>query len=53
LRKVGDFYESNAEVVDRHLVPTLGFATGQPTDLRYTRAKVIDMVFFVEGGYGP
>jgi len=51
LRMIGDFYESNSEVIDRHLVPTLDFATGNPTDVRYTRAKVIDMIFFVEGGY--
>lgn len=52
LGKVANFYEANADVIDRHLVPTLDFATGQPTELRYTRAKVIDMIFFVQGGYG-
>jgi hypothetical protein len=46
----GDFYESNANVIDMYLVPTLDFATGQPTELRYA-AKVIDIVFFIEGGY--
>lgn len=51
LRKVGDFYESNAELIDEYLVPTLDFATGEPTELRYTRAKVIDVIFFVEGSY--
>lgn len=30
-------------------VPTIDFATGEPTDLTYTRAKVIDMIFFIEG----
>ena len=50
LRKVGDFYESNAGVIDRHLVPTLDFATGAPSEWHYTRAKVIDMIFFIEGG---
>lgn len=53
LRKVGDYYDANAAVIDRYLVPTLDFATGLPTELRYTRAKVIDMIFFVQGSYRP
>lgn len=49
LEKVARFYETNAEIVERYRVPTLDFATGEPTHRRYTRAKVIDMVFFMEG----
>jgi hypothetical protein len=49
LEKVARFYDANSELVDRYRVPTLDFATGQPTHRRYTRAKVIDMVFFMEG----
>jgi hypothetical protein len=37
-------------VIDRYRVPTLDFDSGMDTARRYTRAKVIDMVFFVEGG---
>ncbi len=51
LQKVGNFYKSNADVIDRHLVPTLDFTTGLPTKRHYTRAKLIDMIFFVEGGF--
>ena len=51
LRKIAAFYEGNADVIDAHRIPTLDFATGVETTLRYTRAKVIDMVFFIEGGY--
>lgn len=51
LVKVRAFYEANAEVIDKHLVPTLHFATGEPSELRYTRAKVIDMIFFIQGRY--
>ncbi len=40
----------NASVIDQHRVPTLDFDTGTETARRYTRAKVIDMIFFVEGG---
>lgn len=49
LRKVGEFYSENAEVIDSFMVPTLDFSTGEPTTRRYTRAKVIDMAFFIEG----
>jgi len=50
LRKIGRFYQENAEVIDRHRVPTLDFASDAKTTRKYTRAKVIDMIFFVEGG---
>jgi hypothetical protein len=49
LRKVGEFYRDHAEVIENHRKPTLDFDTGLPTDRCYTRAKVIDMVFFIEG----
>jgi hypothetical protein len=50
LQAVGRFYQENVDVVERHRVPTLDFETSQPTDRRYTHAKVIDMIFYVEGG---
>jgi hypothetical protein len=49
-RRIGEFYRENADAIERHRVPTLDFDTGRPTQRRYTRAKVIDMIFFVEGG---
>lgn len=49
LRKVGAFYRDNAEVIDAYRVPTLDFVSGEPTHRFYTRAKVIDMAFFIEG----
>lgn len=49
LLRVGRFYRENADVIERLRVPTLDFETGAPSDRRYTRAKVIDMIFFVEG----
>jgi hypothetical protein len=51
LRQVGEFYRANAATIDRMRQPTLDFATGEPTTRLYTRAKVVDMVFFIEGGY--
>jgi hypothetical protein len=50
LHDVGRFYVANADVIDRYLVPTIDFATGRPTSRRYTRAKVIDMGLFIDGG---
>ena len=49
LRKVGAFYAENAELLDKYRVSTLDFVTGKPTKRLYTRAKVIDMAFFIEG----
>jgi hypothetical protein len=49
LGKVGTFYQRNAELLDTYRVTTLDFMTGQPTERQYTRAKVIDMAFFIEG----
>jgi len=49
LRRVGRFYTDNADVIEKYRVPTLEFLSGEPTSRIYTRAKVIDMAFFVEG----
>jgi hypothetical protein len=49
LRKIGAFYQAHSTLIDRYRRPTLEFVSGKPTKRVYTRAKVIDMVFFVEG----
>jgi hypothetical protein len=49
LSKIAQFYRSHADVIESHREPTLDFESGLPTLRRYTRAKVIDMVFFIEG----
>lgn len=49
LRKVGAFYEDNSMVIERYRAQTLDFVSGKPTPRRYTRSKVIDMAFFIEG----
>jgi hypothetical protein len=46
------FYSANQMEIDSHKIPTLDFPTGKPTSLLYPRAKIIDMVGYVEGG-GP
>ena len=49
LRKISAFYEEPGTVIDRHRTLTLDFVSGEPTSRKYTRAKVIDMAFFIEG----
>jgi hypothetical protein len=49
LRGIGRFYDDHREVIDQHRDYTLDFATGQPTHRRYSRAKVIDEIFYIEG----
>ena len=49
LERVAEFYRANAALVDEYRVPTLDFATGLETARPYSRAKVIDMIFFVQG----
>ena len=50
LRKIGEFYAANADIIEKNRVQTLEFASGEATARRYSRAKVIDMIFFVAGG---
>lgn len=49
LATITAFYAANADAIEACRVPTLDFTTGEPTGRRYTRAKVIDLVFFIEG----
>lgn len=49
LRRIAAFYGENSAVIEKFRVPTLDFATGEFTSRKYTRAKVIDMAFFIEG----
>jgi hypothetical protein len=50
LHWIGQFYADNRGDIEKNRVRTIDFDTGKPTERRYTRAKVIDMVFFAEGG---
>jgi len=53
LRHVQTFYNDHQELIEKYRIPTLEFSSGKPSTRMYTRAKVIDMVFFVEGGAQP
>lgn len=44
-----DFYDSRKVLIDNGRQPTLNFSDGTPTENRYTRAKVVDMIYFVDG----
>lgn len=49
LRKVKSYYDAHASDITELRTPTLDF-DGNQTELKYTHAKVIDMIFFVAGG---
>lgn len=53
LKQIGRFYRQNTALIDRYRVPTLDFGTGRPTARYYSRAKVMDMAFFMEGVNRP
>lgn len=53
LEKVALFYQENKSIIEKNRIPTLDFSTGQPTHRRYSRAKMIDMIFFIEGSPRP
>lgn len=48
--RLGRFYAEYADTIERHRIPTLDFHTGEPTLRQYSCAKIIDMIFFIEGG---
>ena len=50
LGQLSRFYEANAKAIDRHRAATYDFESGQPGTRTYSRAKVIDMIFFIHGG---
>lgn len=51
LKRIQDFYLSNKIKIDSYKIPTFDFLTGQNTSLLYTKAKIVDMIGFVEGQY--
>jgi hypothetical protein len=49
LQRIRDFYDANMDTIEAGRVPTIDFGSARPTERLYTAAKVIDMVFFIEG----
>jgi|HubBroStandDraft_1064217.scaffolds.fasta_scaffold84406_2 hypothetical protein len=50
LRDIGRFYDDHHEVIDRHREPTLEFSSRQFARRTYTQAKIIDEIFYIQGG---
>lgn len=48
LLRLRAFYEQHNELIDSHRIPTIDFYSCE-TQYVYSRAKVIDMAFFIEG----
>lgn len=51
LKYINEFYNENYEVIDKYhnQIFTFDFNTGKETERKYTRAKIIDMIGFIEG----
>lgn len=49
LQEIQAFYERKSAIIDAVDIATKDFSTGQDTDWCYTKAKIIDMAFFVAG----
>ena len=49
LRCVGNFYKDNKPIIDSYRIETLDFYSGNKTHRLYPKAKIIDMVGFIEG----
>jgi hypothetical protein len=51
LLQIKDFYLRNEDLIERNRNSrfTLNFDSGEPTKHQYTRAKMIDMIFFIAG----
>lgn len=49
LQEIDAYCRLNRDTLDQYRQPTLNFLDGMPTSRRYTRSKIVDMVFFMEG----
>lgn len=49
LEFITHFYQSNKTIIDKYEIFTLDFNSGNETDRKYTKAKIIDMIGFIEG----
>jgi hypothetical protein len=52
LIRIREFYDLNKELLDGYRIPTFDIATSGVTPRLYTKAKIIDMIGFVEGQRG-
>jgi hypothetical protein len=46
---VAEFYQTHKAIIDQYEIFTLDFHSGKETNTKYTKAKLIDMIGFIEG----
>lgn len=44
-----EFYQKQQTIIDQYEIFTLDFHSGKETERKYTKAKIIDMIGFIEG----
>lgn len=49
LSSIAEFYVNHKLIIDGTKIYTFDYATGEPTQRRYSKAKIIDMIGFIEG----
>lgn len=49
LKYLSNFYIKNKKIIDSYHIRTFGFLNGKETNRQYTKAKIIDMIGFIEG----
>jgi len=49
LKMIAKFYDYNKSTIDKYRIRTFDFSTGKETKRYYTKAKIIDMICFMEG----
>lgn len=49
IKKIAKFYNDNKKTIDKHEICTFDFVSGGETKRRYKKAKLIDMIGFIEG----
>ena len=51
LKKIAEFYKDNKGIINMHSkrIHTFDFLSGKETKRKYTKAKIIDMIGFIEG----
>jgi len=49
LRKIADYYDANKGTIDTYRIHTIDYQTGTDTAFLYSKAKLIDMIGFIEG----
>jgi len=49
LKRLIDYYQENKNIIDDYKIKTLDFYTSNETTRYYPKAKIIDMIGFIEG----